>query len=107
MKVSEDEFRDVLDVAKVPVVVDFYANWCGPCKALMPKFERVAEKMQPDFSFCKVDIDTAESLCEELGVEIIPTIMVFENSRMLAQHQGGFASEDELVSFIEKATVKK
>lgn len=105
MKISEEEFRDTLDVAKVPVVVDFYAEWCGPCKVFGPRFERVSKKM-PDFSFCKVDIDTAEALCEELGVEVIPTVMVFENSRMLAQHQGGFASEDELQMFISKAVSK-
>jgi thioredoxin 1 len=99
MKVTEAEFRDLLSQAKVPVVVEFYADWCDSCRAFVPIFEGVSERLEPKYKFCKVNIDDAESLTEELGVDSVPTIMVFSNDRLAAQHVGG-ASEKQLESFI-------
>jgi len=106
MKITESEFRETLEKAKVPVVADFYADWCGPCRAFGPIFEKTAFNLAPQFSLCKVNIDEASALAEEVGVRVVPTIMVFEQSRLIAAHEGGFASEKELESFI-RASVKK
>jgi len=106
MKTTESEFREVLEKAKVPVVADFYADWCGPCRAFGPIFEKAAETLAPKFSLCKVNIDEAAALCEEVGVRVVPTVMVFNDSRIIATHEGGFASVKELEAFV-KASVKK
>ena len=103
MKISESEFRELLEKAKVPVVADFYADWCGPCRSFGPMFERVGKKMAPQFSFCKINIDEATALCEEVGVRVVPTIMVFNQSRKVAVHEGGFAAEADLEKFVKKS----
>ena len=106
MKITESEFRDLLNKAKVPVVVDFFAIWCGPCRLFGPMFEKVGKRMAPEFSFCKVDIDEAAALCDEVGVRVVPTVMVFDSNRKVAEHEGGFASEKDLEAFV-KSAVKK
>jgi len=101
MKITESQFRETLGKAKVPVVVDFYADWCGPCRAFGPLFEEAAQSLAPDFSLCKVNIDEASALCEEVGVRVVPTIMVFNDTRLIATHEGGFASVNDLEDFIK------
>jgi thioredoxin len=106
MNTTESEFREVLEKAKVPVVTDFYADWCGPCRAFGPMFEKAAETLAPKFSLCKVNIDESDSLCQEVGVRVVPTVMVFNNSKIVAAHEGGFANLKELEKFI-KDSVKQ
>lgn len=100
MNITESEFRDLLEKAKVPVVVAFSADWCGPCKRFAPTFASAAKSLAPDFSLCKVDIDEASALCEEVGVRVVPTVMVFEGNKKIATHEGGFATQKELEKFI-------
>lgn len=106
MKITESEFRDLLEKTKVPVVADFYADWCGPCKSFGPVFDRVGKKMAPEFSFCKINIDEATTLCDETGVRVVPTIMIFDQSRKIAEREGGFANEADLERFV-KNSIKK
>jgi len=106
MKATESQFRELLEKAKVPVVVAFYADWCGPCRSFAPIFEKAAGDLAPDFSLCKVDIDEATALCEEVSVRVVPTIMVFDETRIVATNEGGFTSEKDLETFI-KDSVKK
>jgi len=100
MKITETEFRDLMEKTKVPVVACFFASWCGPCRAFAPVFERVSEKMAPGFAFCKLDIDEATQLCGEVGVRVVPTVMLFNKNRVVATHDGGFAGERELQQWI-------
>ena len=102
MKLTESEFRETLEKAKVPVVADFYANWCGPCRTFGPIFREAAEKLAPKFSLCMVDIDEASTLAEEVGVRVIPTVMVFDDTRVVATHEGGFESVKDLVTFLRQ-----
>lgn len=106
MKTTESQFRETLEKAKVPVVADFYADWCGPCRAFGPIFEKAAKNLAPDFSLCKVNIDEANSLCEEVGVRVVPTVMVFKDTKVIAINEGGFANEKDLESFV-KESIKK
>jgi len=103
MKISEAEFRELLAKSTVPVVADFYAEWCGPCKAFGPMFERVGKQMAPGYAFCKVNIDEAGNLCNEVGVRVVPTLMIFNGKRKVASHEGSFASEAALETFVKKS----
>lgn len=80
------------------VVVDFYATWCGPCRALAPVFESVSEKVA-GFKFAKVDVDKAENLALSFGINTIPTIAIFENGSMVEKHVG-YLTEQGLIDLI-------
>lgn len=80
------------------VVVDFYATWCGPCRALLPVFESVSEKVK-DYEFAKVDVDKAESLALSFGINTIPTIAIFENGALVEKHVG-YLTEEALIDLI-------
>lgn len=80
------------------VVVDFFANWCGPCRALAPVFESVAEKVE-GYKFAKVDVDQAESVALALGINTIPTIAIFENGTLVEKNVG-YLTEQALIDLI-------
>ncbi len=72
----------------VPVVVDFWAEWCGPCKLMAPAYERVAAEMEPNLRFLKVDTEQEPELAARYGIRGIPTLMVFRKGEVVAQRAG-------------------
>ena len=86
--VSDANFdQEVLKSAE-PVVVDFFAEWCGPCKAMAPVFERAAAEFEPNFRFLKVDTDKEQALAAQYGISSIPTLMIFRRGAPVAQCAG-------------------
>ena len=86
-KIYEEEFAQYVLQANYPVVVDFYADWCGPCKMLAPILEQL-ERDNDDFGFYKVNVDENPELAVQFGVMTIPTLMVMDKGQVLQQAKG-------------------
>ncbi len=85
---SDINFDDEVLKSDVPVLVDFTATWCGPCRALAPIVEQVAEELAGQVKVGKLDIDESPASATKYGVRSVPTVMVFSGGALKAQHVG-------------------
>lgn len=96
---SEEQFDEI--VKDGVCLIDFYANWCGPCKMLAPFVEEIAEEYGDKVSVCKVDVDELETLAYRYSVRSIPTLLYFKNNK-LEDTVVGFQSKDSIINTLEK-----
>ena len=100
INVTEKNFEtEVLNNQK-PVLVDFWASWCGPCMMLAPTIAEIAEEYSDKVKVCKINVDDAQRLALSFGVESIPTLMVFKNGKVVNTSVGG-RSKEQIVSMFE------
>lgn len=91
---------DVLK-SNIPVLVDFWAEWCGPCKAIGPKLEEIAGEMAGKVKIVKLDVDSNQETAAKFGIRSIPTMILFKGGQPVDQIMGN-QPKDSLVSFISK-----
>jgi thioredoxin 1/putative thioredoxin len=86
--ISEQEFEREVLRSELPVLIDFYADWCGPCKTVAPEVESLSRELEGKAKFVKVNIDQSKRLSQMLRVQAVPTFMVFHRGRPVAAEQG-------------------
>ena len=100
VKVTDQSFQaDVLD-SKTPVMVDFWAEWCGPCRQIAPALEELANEYEGKLTVAKVNIDENPQVPTKYGVRGIPTLMLFKNGAVEATKVGAL-SKSQLTAFID------
>ena len=97
--ITTENFESEVLKSDIPVVVDFWATWCGPCKMLAPVIEELAEDFDGKAVIGKVDVDENESLAMRFGIMSIPTVLIFKNGQMVDKHVG-FRQKTQLADAI-------
>jgi len=102
IELTETNFETEVLCATCPVLVDFYAPWCGPCKMLAPLLEQFAAEFAGKVKFAKVNIDDAAGLADEYEISSVPTLMVFRGGEPVDQVEG-FYGPRPFKAWLEKA----
>ena len=102
LKLDSSNFDSVLATKNMPVMVDFWATWCGPCRMVAPVIEQVAEEYEGRAIVGKVDVDECGDLAMRYGVMSIPTVMVFVNGQPVAK-QIGAAPKTTYAAMLDQA----
>jgi len=107
--VTDANFNDVVGQAKVPVLLDFYASWCGPCKILGPFIDEMAEEYEGRAVVAKINVDANPGLVQHFKVKSMPTIVFISEGKVAERFQGLVPKpnlEEILDAYIEDPTVK-
>lgn len=94
INLTSDNFSKHITNSDVPVVVDFWAPWCGPCQTMAPAFEQAAQQLEPHYRLAKVDTEAEQALGAQYGIRSIPTIAVFKNGKEIARQAGAMGAAD-------------
>ena len=97
---NDSNFEQEIQNSKVPVLVDFFAEWCGPCKMLAPIFEEVAKGYEGKCKLVKVNVEECPTISAKFRVMSIPTLIFFKNGEKVNSTMGAM-SKDQLIDFIE------
>lgn len=101
---GDGDFADVAETSSVPVLVDLWAPWCGPCRMVSPALEQLAGERAGRLKLVKVDVDTAPNISQRFSVQAVPTLLVLDQGRVLGR-QSGAAPVAALRHWLDEALV--
>ena len=100
LHITDDSFEDDVLKSDVPVLVDYWAEWCGPCKVIAPVLVEIADEYDGKMKICKLDIDENEATPPKYGIRGIPTLMLFKDGNVEATKVGAL-SKSQLTAFLD------
>jgi thioredoxin 1 len=100
ISISDATFEEEVLKSEKPVLVDYWAEWCGPCKAIAPILEEIAKEYEGRIKICKLNIDENSSTPPRYGIRGIPTLMLFKNGNVEATKVGAL-SKSQLITFLD------
>lgn len=100
LHVTDASFEEVVLKSDLPVLVDYWAEWCGPCKVIAPVLEEIADEYVGKMRVCKLDIDANEATPPKYGIRGIPTLMLFKEGNVEATKVGAL-SKSQLAAFLD------
>ena len=101
LKISDDSFDNEVIASNEPVLIDYWAEWCGPCKMIAPVLEEIAPEYHGRLKIAKLNIDENAGTPSRYGVRGIPTLMIFKNGEVAATKVGAL-SKSQLITFIDE-----
>jgi thioredoxin 1 len=101
--VSDNDFATEVLKSAEPVVVDFFAEWCGPCKAMAPALEQVAKELKGKVKVVKIDVDQNPMVTQEYRIQAMPTLLIFKGGKVASQHIGALVQKKKLEDWINQA----
>jgi thioredoxin 1 len=103
--VSDTTFDQEVLKSSEPVLVDFFAEWCGPCKAMAPALEQLASEMKGKVKVVKVDVDQSPGITTKYAIRAMPTLMMFKGGEVAAQHVGALVQKKKLEDWVNGSIV--
>ncbi|MDA3900388.1 MAG: thioredoxin [Spirochaetes bacterium] len=101
LHLNSDNFKKEVEESELPVLVDFYADWCGPCRMIAPVIEKLAGKYEGKVKIAKLDVDSASDIAQKFDVSGIPTVILFKNGKA-ADRFSGALPENAIDDFISR-----
>ena len=97
---TDDMFENEVIKSDVPVVIDFWATWCGPCRMIAPIIEEMANEFEGKAKICKLDVDNNQQTAMQFGIRSIPTVLIFKNGEVVESIVGAVPKQ-QIVSKLE------
>lgn len=88
INITDDNYEQMVNIAEKLVIVDFWANWCAPCRQIAPVLDEISDNLSDKVQVCKIDIDANPNKASELGVRAIPTMLFYKSGQIIYKQVG-------------------